>query len=234
VALPNGRPRSLLALFLLADGVPLSRDRLIDELWGEHPPASVVSALHVHLSKLRDLLGDLVVRETAGYSLRAEALELDCREFDALVDRARSDSGQAQALLGKALGLCRGDPLCDIACERSVAQWRRALEEKRLQALMQRVEADLAAGAAGELVAELESLVSAQPFEERVWGQLMLALYRSGRQRMRSMRLPARGERSRPSSGWSPGSSSDDCIRRCSSTTVCCSSLPGVMTFLKS
>jgi predicted ATPase/DNA-binding SARP family transcriptional activator len=182
VALPSGQPRSLLALFLVAGGVPLSRDRLIDELWGEHPPASAVSALHVYLSKLRDLLGDLVVRETAGYSLRAEALELDCWEFDALVDQARSDSRQAQALLGKALGLFRGDPLCDVACEGSVAQWRRALEEKRLQALMQRVEADLAAGAAGELVAELESLVSAQPFKERVWGQLMLALYRSGRQ----------------------------------------------------
>ena len=180
--LPSGHQRSLLALFLMAGGVPLSRDRLIDELWGERQPASAVSALHVHLSKLRDLLGDLVVREAAGYSLRAGEVELDCWRFDALVDKARSDPGQARALLAEALGLLRGEPLCDVACEGSVAQWRRALEEKRLQALLLRIEADLAAGAAGELVAELERLASAHPFEERLWGQLMLALYRSGRQ----------------------------------------------------
>jgi predicted ATPase/DNA-binding SARP family transcriptional activator len=182
VPLPSGHQRSLLALFLMAGGTPLSRDRLIDELWGERPPASAVSALHVHLSKLRDLLGDLVVREAAGYSLRSDGFELDCRRFDALVDEARSDPGRARALLGEALGLDRGEPLCDVACEGSIAQWRRALEEKRLQAVLLRIEADLAAGAAGELVAELESLASAHPFEERLWGQLMLALYRSGRQ----------------------------------------------------
>ncbi len=182
VPVPTGRQRSLLALMLMAGGVPLSRDRLIDELWGERPPASAVSALHVHLSKLRDLLGDLVVREAAGYSLRAGMFELDCGRFDALVDQARSDPGQARALLGQALGLVRGEPLCDVACEGSVAQWRRALEEKLLQALLLRLDADLAGGAAGELVAELESLTSTHPFEERLWGQLMLALYRSGRQ----------------------------------------------------
>jgi predicted ATPase/DNA-binding SARP family transcriptional activator len=182
VPLPSGHQRSLLALLLMARGVPLSRDRLIDELWGERQPASAVSALHVHLSKLRDLLGELVVRDAAGYSLRAGDVELDCWRFDALVDEARSDPGQARALLGEALGLVRGEPLCDVACEGSVAQWRRALEERQLQALLLRIEADLAAGATGELVAELESLASAHPYEERLWGQLMLALYRSGRQ----------------------------------------------------
>ncbi len=166
----------------MAGGAPLSRDRLIDELWGERQPASAVSALHVHLSKLRDLLGDLVVREAAGYSLPAEKFELDCRRFDVLVDEARSNPGQALALLGEALGLFRGEPLCDVACEGRVVQWRRTLEEKRLQALLLRIDAELAAGATGQLVAELESLASEHPFEERVWGQLMLALYRSGRQ----------------------------------------------------
>ncbi len=182
VPLPSGRQRSLLALFLMAGGVPLSRDRLIDELWGERQVASAVSALHVHLSKLRDLLGDLLVREAAGYYVRAEEIELDCWSFDALVDRARANPAEAREMLHEALGLVRGDPLCDVACEGSVAQWRRALEEKQLQALLLRVDADVGAGAAGELVAELESLVSAHPFEERLWGQLMLALYRSGRQ----------------------------------------------------
>jgi predicted ATPase/DNA-binding SARP family transcriptional activator len=181
VALPSGRQRSLLALFLMAGGVPLSRDRLIDELWGDGQPASAVSALHVHLSKLRDLLGDLIVREAAGYSLRPDEFELDSQRFDGLVGEARTDPGRARELLQEALALFRGEPLCDVACEGSIAQWRRALEEKRLQALLARVDADLEAGAAGDLVADLETLASAHPFEERVWGQLMLALYRSGR-----------------------------------------------------
>ncbi len=95
---------------------------------------------------------------------------------------ARSDPDRRRALLTEALDLLRGEPLCDVACEGSVAQWRRALEEKQLQALLLRIDADLAGGAAGELVAELESLASTHPFEEQLWGQLMLALYRSGRQ----------------------------------------------------
>ena len=182
VALPSGRQRSLLALLLMAGGVPLSRDRLIDELWGEHPPASAVSALHVHLSKLRGLLAGLLILDTAGYSLSPDAFELDVWRFDALVEQARIEPERAPILLREALGLFRGDPLCDVASEGSVSQWRRALEEKRLQALMSRVDADLAAGAAGELLAELEPIVREHPFEERLWGQLMLALYRAGRQ----------------------------------------------------
>ncbi|HEY2769915.1 MAG TPA: BTAD domain-containing putative transcriptional regulator [Solirubrobacteraceae bacterium] len=182
IALPSGRPRSLLALLLMASGTPISRDRLIDELWGEHPPASAVSALHVHLSKLRELLGDLMVRDAAGYSMRTEGFELDCARFDALVTRARSEPAEARVLLREALGLVRGEPLCDVPAEGGVAQWRRALEEKCLQAQLLRIDADMAAGATGELVPELETLVSAHPFEERIWGQLMLALYRSGRQ----------------------------------------------------
>jgi predicted ATPase/DNA-binding SARP family transcriptional activator len=182
VPLPSGRQRTLLALLLMARGAPVSRDRLIDELWGERPPASAVSALHVHLSKLRDLLGDLLVREPSGYSLRAGQFELDCAQFDALVEQARADPSEARARLREALALVRGEPLGDVAAEGSIAVWRRGLEEKCLQARLSRIDADLAAGAAGELVAELESLVSLHPFEERLWGQLMLALYRSGRQ----------------------------------------------------
>jgi predicted ATPase/DNA-binding SARP family transcriptional activator len=182
VPLPSGRQRSLLALLLMAGGVPVSRDRLIDELWGGRPPASAVSAVHVHLSKLRDVIGDLLVRGTAGYSLRSERLDLDCARFDALVERARTDPDQARPVLRAALELVRGEPLCDVPAEGKLGQWRRALEERCLQAHVLRIDADLGAGAAGELVAELESLVAAHPFEERPWAQLMLALYRSGRQ----------------------------------------------------
>ncbi len=180
--LPSGRQRSLLAMLLLAGGVPLSRDRLIDELWGERPPASAVSALHVHLSKLRGLLNGLLVLEAAGYALRPEAFELDAWRFDSLVEQARGDSLRARSLLCEALGLFRGEPLCDVLPEGSIAQWRRALEEKHLQALQLRLDVDLAAGGAGELVAELEGLAAEHPFEERLCGQLMLALYRAGRQ----------------------------------------------------
>jgi predicted ATPase/DNA-binding SARP family transcriptional activator len=182
VPLPSGRQRTLLALLALGGGVAISRDRLIDELWGEHPPASAVSALHVHLSKLRGLLGGALVLEAAGYALTRDAYELDLWRFEALIERARSEPQGAAALLTEALALFRGEPLCDVASEGAVADWRRTLEEKRLQAVLMRLDAELAAGGAGELVAELERLVGAHPFEERLWGQLMVALHRAGRQ----------------------------------------------------
>jgi len=179
---PTGRPRSLLAVLLLAAGVPRSRDRLIDELWGEEPPASAVSALHVHLSKLRAQLGDLLISDAAGYALAPDRFELDARLLDTLLEQARGDRSRARSLLGEALALFRGDPLCDVACEGSIAQWRRGLEDKRLEATMLRLDADLSLGAAAELVVEVERLCSENPYEERLWGQLMVALYRSGRQ----------------------------------------------------
>jgi predicted ATPase/DNA-binding SARP family transcriptional activator len=182
VRLPSGRQRSLLALLALSGGAPLSRDRLIDELWGERPPPSAVSALHVHLSKVRGLLGGLLVLEPAGYALVRGAFALDLWEFEALVDRARAEPERAGAVLREALAMFRGEPLCDVESEGSVAQWRRSLEEKRLQAIGLRIDADLAAGQAGELVAELERLTAENPYEERLWGQLMLALGRAGRQ----------------------------------------------------
>ncbi len=182
MALPGGRPRTLLALMLLGGGVPLSRDRLIDELWGERPPASAVSALHVHLSKLRAFLEGLLVLEPAGYALRPGAFEVDVWQFDTLVEQAREEPQRAAALLGEALALFRGEPLCDVPAEGSIGRWRRALEEKRLQATLLRIEAELAAGAGGELVSELEELIDRNPYEEQLWGHLMVAHYRAGRQ----------------------------------------------------
>jgi predicted ATPase/DNA-binding SARP family transcriptional activator len=182
VAIASARQRVLLAVLLEAGGVPVSRDRLIDELWGEHPPATAISTLHVHLSKLRALLGDLLVLDSAGYKLAPGRYEVDISRFDALVEQARADPARAASLLGEALCLFRGEPLCDVAADGTIGRWRRELEEKRLQAVVARVDAELAAGAAGELISELERLLAKHQFEERLWGQLMLALYRDERQ----------------------------------------------------
>jgi predicted ATPase/DNA-binding SARP family transcriptional activator len=181
VPLPSGRQRALLAVLIQGSGEWLSRDVLIDELWGERAPATAVAAMHVHLSKLRALLGELLVLEAGGYRLNPAAYELDARRFDELVGEARSDPGRASVLLREALDLFRGAPLCDVDSDGSVARWRRELEESRLQAISLRIDADLAAGAAGELVGELERLLTDNQFEERLWRQLMLALQRSGR-----------------------------------------------------
>jgi len=99
VPLTSARQRSLLALLLMSAGAPLSRDRLIDELWGEQAPASAISAVHVHLSKLRGLLGGLMVLEAAGYALAPADYELDVRRFDALVQEARTSPDRAGLLL---------------------------------------------------------------------------------------------------------------------------------------
>jgi predicted ATPase/DNA-binding SARP family transcriptional activator len=186
LVVPAGHQRTLLALMLQAGGVPLSRDRLIDELWGESPPPTAVSALHVHLSKLRALLGSIVESGDAGYSLRAETVKLDSWEFDSLLEQARGleagDPGRALALIDEALALVRGTPLSGVAADGTVGRWQHALEEKQLQARLLRGDLLLVLGAGAELVAELEQLVSEHPFEQRLWCQLLVALFRGGRQ----------------------------------------------------
>ena len=161
----------------------MSRDRLIEELWDGRPPATAVSTLHAHLSKLRAALGGLLVLEPAGYSLILEGSELDVWRFDRLIEQARAvDPERARSLLIEALALCRGEPLCDVEGDGMIARWRRLLEEKQLDATLSRIDADLEVREARELIGELTGLVGEHPFEERVWGQLMLALYRAGRQ----------------------------------------------------
>jgi predicted ATPase/DNA-binding SARP family transcriptional activator len=182
VPLGSGRQRVLLALLLMAGGEPLSRDRLVDEVWGERPPPTAVKALHMHLSKLRRLLGGTVELGSAGYVLARGGYELDLWRFDGLVEQAVARPAHATTLLGQALAMVRGEPLGGVVCEGSLGAWRRSLEERLLQTRFSQMDARLAEGAAGELIAELETLVTANPFEERPVGQLMLALYRAGRQ----------------------------------------------------
>jgi predicted ATPase/DNA-binding SARP family transcriptional activator len=182
VQLASRRQRELLALLLMAAGVPRSRDQLINELWGDHPPQTAVSAIHVHLSKLRTLLDGLLVLQPAGYLLVEDGFELDTQQFDALLEQARKTPERAQALLNEALGLFRGEPLCDVITDGAVSQWARALREQRLQANLTAIDIELEAGRTAGVLTVLEELAAEHPFEERVWGQLILALYRCGRQ----------------------------------------------------
>jgi predicted ATPase/DNA-binding SARP family transcriptional activator len=182
VDLPGRRPRALLAVLLKHRGQPLTVEQLVEGLWGEQAPASATAALHVHLSKLRNVVGELLLRTPAGYVLQQGRYTLDADRFDALLATAQSDPATAAGQLREALALWRGEPLAEFPAEGPLGEWRRTLGEQHLQATILRIDADLAGGAAGELVAELERLVAAQPFEERLWEQLILALYRAGRQ----------------------------------------------------
>ena len=183
VAIAGSKQRALLAILLLHPNAVVSRDRLIDELWGESAPATASTALQVHLSQLRKALGrDVIVTRAPGYMIRVEAGELDLDRFEQLVEEARGkDVAPAAATLREALRLWRGPPLADL--DDSVALPERGqLEEQRLSALEHRIDAELELGLHREQVPELEALVREDPLRERPRAQLMLALYRSGRQ----------------------------------------------------
>jgi len=187
VELGAGRQRALLALLALNAREIVATDRLIDELWGSSPPPTAAKALQNLVSQLRRSLGaDSIGTTPPGYSLRLDADDLDARRFERLAAEAHrlleEDPGRAVQTLVEALGMWRGRPLADFAYEDFAQREIRRLDELRLRAIEDRIEADLALGRATELVPELEPLVSANPLRERLRGQLMLALYRSGRQ----------------------------------------------------
>src|ERR671922_40314 len=181
--LGGSKQRALLASLLLHANEVVSRDRLSDELWGASPPDTAPTALQVYVSQLRKALGpDLIMTQPPGYLIRVSDVELDFHRFERLVATARTEEpAQAALLLREGLALWRGAPLAEL--DDSFARAERArLEEQRLAAVEQRVEAELALGRHAELVPELEGLVREQPLRERLRGQLMLALYRCGRQ----------------------------------------------------
>jgi YVTN family beta-propeller protein len=174
VSIRRGKEQALLLYLLLHANEVVPSGRLIDALWDERPPPTAPKILQNAVSHLRKQLGDgrLVTRDP-GYFLRVEDDELDLQRFEHLAREGRGD---------EALALWRGSPLLELREERFADDARRRLEEQRLAVLEDRVDADLAAGRHAELVPELEELVSANPLRERPAGQLMLALYRSGRQ----------------------------------------------------
>jgi DNA-binding SARP family transcriptional activator len=192
--LPLGSPkqRALLALLLVHANEMISRDRIIEELWAEAPPASVESAFHVYLSRVRRLLvsaagGGLLTREGHGYRLRIEPDQLDATRFEGLVDKGGEALAAGKVRLAAdhfrdALGLWRGPALADLQAERFALAAGARLDEERVSALEQRLQADLALGRHRRLIGELQALVADHPYRERLRGQLMVALYRSGRQ----------------------------------------------------
>jgi peptide/nickel transport system substrate-binding protein len=180
--LPAGKPRVLLAVLLLSQGEVVSVDRIVDEVWGERPPPTAAKNVQGYVARLRRVLGDgALLTQAPGYALRAEAL--DATRFQALVEEARHDEPAAAApRLAEALALWRGPPLADFAYEPFAQDEIRRLEELRLSALEDRLEADLALGRHEEVVAELESLAREHPLRERLQSLRLIALYGCGRQ----------------------------------------------------
>jgi DNA-binding SARP family transcriptional activator len=177
IPLGGARQRALLAILLTRANEVVSTDRLIDDLWGEAPPRTALNTLQYYVSQLRKLLGaDRIVTRPPGYAVRIEPDELDLALFERLLEEG--GGGRVR----EALGLWRGPPLADFAYEEFAQAEAARLEELRLAALEQRIDADLALGRHAELVGELEQLIVQHPLRERLRGQLMLALYRSGRQ----------------------------------------------------
>ncbi len=162
----------------------ISTDRLIDEVWGPTPPKTAGASLQNYISRLRKAIGaELIVSQPAGYVLRVDPERFDLARFERLTAEARGAEPRERAeKLRAALALWRGPALDDLAFEPFARDEVGRLEEARLAALEQRIDADLELGSAGELVGELEELVEEQPLRERFRAQLMLALYRAGRQ----------------------------------------------------
>ena len=175
-------------LLLLRANEAVSRDRLIDDLWGSEPPATSANSLAAIVARLRRVLPEEVLLTTqGGYELSIEPEALDLHRFERLVEEGRSalagaEPNRAAELLRSALALWRGPALADFTYEAFAQPAITRLEELRLAALESRIDVDLALGRHLDLVGELQGLLLEHPLRERLRGQLMLALYRSGRQ----------------------------------------------------
>jgi DNA-binding SARP family transcriptional activator len=183
--LTGQKQRALLALLLLDANRVVSTDRLVDALWGEQPPRTAATSLQNFVSQLRKLLGaDVLVTKPPGYQLRISPGQLDLDRFVQLVEEARAEDSAVERAekLRRALAIWRGPPLADLGFEAFAQQEIGRLEELRLAALEDRVDAELEEGGHSDLVGELEAFADEHPLRERLRSQLMLALYRSGRQ----------------------------------------------------
>ena len=174
VPLPGPKARAVLVLLLLDANRVVPLDRLVDGLWDEAPPETATKTLQVYVSQLRKALGpERIQTHARGYSVATGPDELDAARFERLAGEGRFE---------EALGVWRGPALADFREERFARDAAARLEELRLGAEEGRIDAELAAGHDSQVVADLERLVAEHPLRERLRGQLMLALYRSGRQ----------------------------------------------------
>ncbi len=192
VPLGGTKQRALAAMLALHVNEVVSRERLVDGLWGDSPPPSAIHTVESYVSRLRRILRncgnqDVLQTRSPGYVLTLDPDLVDVDRFESLSRDGRralndGDPERGARLLSAALDLFRGPPLDDVGFFPFAAAPQARLADERLAALEDRVEADLAAGRAGELVGELQAMVDAHPLRERAHGQLMLALYRVGRQ----------------------------------------------------
>ncbi len=195
VDLGSPKQRAVLALLAIDAGKVVSLERIVDQLWGDEPPARAEGTVHAYISNLRRALepdrparapSTVLVSRSPGYLLAVPPDSIDAAECERTVAEGRrlldSDPEESGRLLRDALALWRGPALADFTYEAFAAAEIARLEELRLDAVETRIAADLAAGKTGELVGELERLVTEHPLRERLWGHLMLALYRAGRQ----------------------------------------------------
>jgi branched-chain amino acid transport system substrate-binding protein len=188
IPLPRGKERALLAALLIRAREPVSTDRLIDDLWGESPPEHAAKTIQVYVSRLRKVLGTERLKTTpGGYVLDVADGEVDSRELERLASRGHEalEAGgvaTAEHALNDALALWRGPPLADVRFEPFAQAEIRRLEELRASVRADLIDVRLERGQASRVVGELEQLVEENPLWERPRRQLMLALYRSGRQ----------------------------------------------------
>jgi DNA-binding SARP family transcriptional activator len=184
MALGGPKQRALLAILLLEAGKVVSLDHLVDALWAGNSPPTAVASLQNFVAQLRKVLGpDVIETRQPGYLVRLGPEQLDVARVRTLVDEARASEPVHRAeLLDEALALWRGEPLAEFRYETFAQEEIARLEEFKLTLLEERAEAKLAIGEHADLVTELEALVRRHPLRERLRAQLMLALYRSGRQ----------------------------------------------------
>jgi DNA-binding SARP family transcriptional activator/ABC-type branched-subunit amino acid transport system substrate-binding protein len=188
VSVGRGKESALLAILLLHANTPVSTDRLVADLWGERPPENAVKNVQQYVSRLRRAIGaDRLATTPGGYSLRVEPDELDSARFERLTAEGRAELGEGRAAAAEqrltgALDLWRGPALADFAYDEFAQEPARRLEGERRAVVADRVDARLALGQNDGLVPELNQLIEEDPLWERPRGQLMLALYRAGRQ----------------------------------------------------
>ena len=191
LALGGPQQRAVLAVLALRPQAVVATTALVSALWADAPPATATTVVHTYVSRLRRALpadgGAEVLRRSHGYVLTADPGTVDARRFERQVEEARSHTAaghtdEAARAYREALGLWRGDVLADLPWLQATEPEVTRLNQLRLVALEERIDADLARGQHGALTAELGTLVDRHPYRERLWGQLMVALYRSGRQ----------------------------------------------------